>query len=99
MITVWPGHRTFWPNCNTQATSTAAAKSIKPAIGKIKRQVLRFIRDQGGATCDEVEQYLDLRHQTASARIRELSVAGLIVANGEKRKTRSGRAALVWRIA
>jgi predicted ArsR family transcriptional regulator len=89
----------FWPNGTTQTTSSAAAKSIKPAVGKIKRQVLRFIREQGGATCDEVEQYLELRHQTASARINELKVAGLIVATGDKRKTRSGRAAAVWRIA
>lgn len=37
-----------------------------------------------------------MRHQTASARVRELVLAGLIEDTGKRRKTRSGRGARVY---
>ncbi len=37
-----------------------------------------------------------MRHQTASARIRELAIAGRIVDSNIKRRTRSKRKAIVW---
>lgn len=49
-----------------------------------------------GLTCDEVEILLGLRHQTASARVHELMRCGSIVEQGRKRRTRSGRNAVVW---
>ena len=50
-----------------------------------------------GVTDDEMEVLLGMSHQTTSARRRELVLKGLIGTNGDKRKTRSGRNAQVWR--
>lgn len=47
-------------------------------------------------TCDEVEIVTGLKHQTASARIRELALKGLIKDSGKRRLTRSGRKAVVY---
>jgi hypothetical protein len=78
-------------------TSAEARASIEPHLGRLQSNVLGFIRSRGkiGATCDEVEQWLDMSHQTASARVHELMHRKCIVSNG-KRKTRSGRNAVVW---
>jgi hypothetical protein len=80
------------------ATSKAAAESIEKDTNRLRKLVFEEIRDAGscGLTCDEVEARLDLRHQTASARVRELALAGQIIDSELKRKTRSGRAAVVW---
>ena len=75
-------------------TSADAAKAIKPDVLTIRRKVFRALVD--GATCDEIEQTLELTHQTASARVRELAQAGTIRDSGERRLTRSGRKAIVW---
>ena len=64
---------------------------------QLRGRVLVEIRVRGGATCDEVECALGLRHQTASARICELSEEGRVADSGERRLTRSGRKAVVWR--
>lgn len=83
-------------------TSKQAAQEIATDARAIRSQVLRFIVQQGvfGATCDEVEQALGLRHQTASARCRELVLQGLLekytdprTGKSVRRPTRSGRAA------
>ncbi len=78
-------------------TSEAAAASMKEPSNSIRGRVLETIRYAGpvGMTDDELEQMLGLRHQTASARRRELYLLGKIQSTGE-RKTRSGRRAKVW---
>lgn len=58
----------------------------------------------GGVTCDDVEVYTGLAHQTCSARFRELSscqppfIQKVVLEDGSylKRKTRSGRRAYVY---
>ena len=81
--------RTRW------ATQDAALASIMPAEGTLEARVLDAIRERP-STCDELEERLALTHQTCSARVHHLMAAGLIVADGSRR-TRSGRAARVWR--
>ena len=49
-----------------------------------------------GITCDEVEVALDRTHQSMSPRVNELRDTGWFVDSGVRRKTRSGRAAVVW---
>lgn len=77
-------------------TSQAAAQSIDAlsmrgiALEAIKRAGLH------GMTSDELEATIGMRHQTASARIRELALGGNIFDSGQRRKTRSGRKAAVW---
>ncbi len=80
-------------------TSQEAASRVE--ANNLARLVLRFIRHRGdeGATCDEIEVETGLRHQTASARCRELELAGRIDKTPTKRPTRSGRAARVYRVS
>jgi predicted transcriptional regulator len=78
-------------------TSRLAAESAEPTAESMRVAVLDCIRGSGrGATCDEVEERLSMRHQTASARIRELAIRGLIRDSSLRRGTRSGRPAIVW---
>ena len=64
----------------TSATSKAAAKFVDPYAGTVRGDVLKAIRRAGqkGMTCETVERRCKLRHQSASARIRELVLDGLV---------------------
>ena len=85
------------PYVKGSATSKAAAQSMQPHAGSIRSRILAEIKKSGahGLTCDEVEVLMDLKHQTASARVRELREKGKI-STTSKRPTRSGRQAQVW---
>lgn len=82
----------------TRATSIMAKRSMTKITGTLRGQVFRYILGNGthGAICDEIEFGIEMKHQTASARVRELSQVGLIVDGGKKRLTRSNRNAIVW---
>lgn len=84
---------TMPPFARESQTSRAAAISIYDEALTIRRKIWDFIHDRGnsGATCDEVERHMGLRHQTASARIYELRKKGFLVTDGRKRLTSSGR--------
>lgn len=79
-------------------TSAEAARSIVGAVGRLQALVLEVLVARGniGATDDELEVRLGLKHQTVSARRRELVLKGLARNSGSKRPTRSGRPAAVW---
>jgi hypothetical protein len=79
-------------------TSRLAAESIAEDKPTLQAKVLRAILDRGshGATDDELEVALKMRHQTLSARRRELVLASRITPSGRHRLTRSGRKAVVW---
>ena len=83
---------------NGDDTSRDAAESIRPFSAAMKERVRRHIAvcDGHGATCDEIEVRLGLRHQTASARIKDLAKDKVIYRSGTTRPTRSGRQAHVW---
>jgi len=90
------------PHNNTE-TSMDAASSIETVLGKMQTDVLNFVRSsQEGATCDEIEAALGYKHQTASARLNDLTKLGLVCfkydAAGKafRRLTRSGRGARVY---
>jgi hypothetical protein len=89
------------PSVAGSDTSEEAAESMMPTLGKLQASVFSMIRDSGpvGMTCDEVEMASGLRHQTASARIRELYLRGYVVDSGRRRLTRSNRKAVVWKRA
>lgn len=79
-------------------TSESAAESMAEHAPTLRLLVFKCIADQvHGATCDEVEVALRLRHQTVSARIRELARDLKIMDTGYRRQTRSGRHAVVWK--
>ena len=87
----------FCGSTSSREASAVAAKAIEPVAGSLRALVLEYVRSRGlnGSTCDEAEIALSMRHQTCSARVRELSGSGLIVDSGQKRKTSSGRFAVV----
>ena len=85
---------------NGTPTSRMAAASLADLLIGLRGQVYSYVQScPDGATCDEVEEALDLRHQTASARLNELHRRyGALVQDGTRR-TRSGRLAGVYRVA
>lgn len=64
-------------------------------LGPVARQVYDCVLSAGdnGFTCDEVEAQTKLRHQTVSARLRELVDGGLLRERAVRRATSSGRKA------
>lgn len=79
-------------------TSRAAAQAITPGAPTLRTLVLTEIGLAGGhgMTDKELEAKTNLGHETASARRRELVLLGLVRDSGQKRKTPSGRNAVVW---
>lgn len=83
-----------------QETSLEALRSQKDKAPSDEAKILLWIKASDiGATCDEVESCLRMSHQTASARIRDLRGRGRLVDSGSRRRTRTGRSAIVWRAA
>lgn len=79
-------------------TQRAAARSIRGVSGSMRQSVLTFVtaRAEHGATDEEIESGLRLRHQSASARRHELVRDGWLQDSGQRRLTSSGRKAVVW---
>jgi hypothetical protein len=80
-------------------TSLSASESMKQTAPVIRERVFSLIKiAPAGLTCDHIENWLGLRHQTCSARVRELVLKGRIHDSGRRRRTSSGRTATVWEI-
>lgn len=81
-------------------TMHEAADSVAGCTGAMRRAVYAAIVAAGdrGMTDDEGEQVTGMRHQSYSARRRELALSNIIHAVG-RRATRSGRSAIVWAVA
>lgn len=77
-------------------TSIQARESIIERLLPLKAQILVLIKRKNGLTCYELEKMLNLPHQTASARINDLIKENRIIDSGLRRKTQSGRNAIVW---
>lgn len=86
------------PHVKGSDTSLAAAKSQLPVALSMRSRVLVHVRAARGEgiTCDEVEERMAGRHQSISARVRELVLMGKIRDSGYRRTTRSGRAARIY---
>lgn len=93
-----PQYPTGAPHEAASDTSQAAGASILPVLGTLQQRVYQAIVTAGkrGLTDDELERATGLRHQTASARRRELVLAELLD-RVEQRPTSSGRMAWAWR--
>ncbi len=76
-----------------RSTSDEAHRSADVAA---TRKVMLDLISQRPRTCDEIVA-LGFAHQSASAAINWLMRQGHIVPSGEKRRTRMGRRAIVWR--
>jgi len=73
----------------TSDTSYDAAKSIRSDLSALRRQVLATVQAAPqGITCERLEAITGLKHQTASARLKELQDLGQI---GWKLDPRTGK--------
>lgn len=86
---------------NSTDTSAQAGNSIRHITGALAKQcydeIAATFHNHGiGLTVDALEQRLQRSHQTVSARVNELRDRGWVVDSGIRRKTRSGRPAIVW---
>ena len=91
-----------------QDTSREAFESVKRGNNSQTIKILNYIREAGthGATCDEVEFWMDGLHQSISAAIRLLAKHNMITKREDmnddgdivvsKRPTRTNRKAIVW---
>lgn len=77
-------------------TSQAAAEAIEDSAANLRARVLGFLIETGGATDEEVQLGLDMNPSTVRPRRGELVKMGRVKDSGQRRKTRSGRWAVVW---
>jgi hypothetical protein len=78
-------------------TSEATAIAVNSKTATVRARVLDFITGaRDGATQDEVSAKLNLLHQSASARIREMVLMGQLRDSGRRRLTRYGKSARVY---
>lgn len=82
-------------NENTD-TSVHSRDKLSSKKSEYRKKIFETIKSSIGMTCDEIEQSLGLRHQTASCFIRFLTKDGFLKDSGDRRITRSGRKAIVW---
>lgn len=80
---------------NTE-TSQDAAASVEDHVPTRNHRILEHL-SRRPSTCDEIEVALELLHQAASPCLWYMSGEGLVARDGEKRRTRSGRQAYVYR--
>lgn len=80
-------------------TSRQAAALTEKFRMTMAREIWVSLRTIGPATCAELEARLGAKHQTVSARLRDLQVLGYIADTGERRaSSMKGKAtAIVWR--
>jgi hypothetical protein len=85
------------PRVAGSETSAIAAESQEPTLASKQGRVLALIRQADrGLTDDDLEVITGWRHQTVSARRRELVLKELVKDTGRRRYTTSGRPATVW---
>lgn len=80
-------------------TSRAAAQSIEPELGRLEYVVLTFLKFHGVGTCEQLERWTGLSHQSCSARLRGLVLKHLVEDSGETMLTSSKRSAILWRLS
>lgn len=77
-------------------TSTAAAEAIAPTAATLRMAVFGVIAARGNATDEEIQIELGIPGNTQRPRRVELCEAGRVVDSGIRRRTKSGRLAVVW---
>ena len=93
-----PPYRGEPPAIRHSETSKAAAEQIKRAITPLHKIILAHLKHKP-STDEEMQNSLDMSANTQRPRRRELQLMERIEDSGTTRLTRSGRQAVVWRIA
>ena len=82
-----------------QGTSYEAALMVRAEVSELRIKVLDFLEEHGPATDEEMQRGIPMAANTQRPRRRELVLKGLVIDSEERRKTRSGCNAIVWKIA
>jgi hypothetical protein len=81
-------------------TSQSSARAIAPDARSLREQVYALLKREQlftrGLTDEEIAFRLSMNPSTERPRRIELQRAGLVIDSGERRKTKSGREAVVW---
>jgi predicted transcriptional regulator len=80
-------------------TTQEAHRLIAPFRTALQQSVYLYIRNNNGCTDEEVQDGLNLNPSTQRPRRIELVQLGLIKETAKRRRTKSGRWAIVWEIA
>ncbi len=81
-------------------TSEAAAERAAPHAGTERRKVFNALSDHPhGLTDEQIQSLLAMNANTERPRRIELVAMGKVIDSHETRLTRSGRKAVVWKIA
>jgi hypothetical protein len=80
-------------------TQQAAAESVAYVVPTVREKVYLCIKAAGehGRINNEIVADLGLKLQTVCARVAELRLSGRVQDSGIRRKTDTGRDAIVWR--
>ena len=77
-------------------TSRAAAAGMRNKLGQLHVRVMKAIRFHGPLMDEELCDVLNLQGNTLRPRRRELQLMAYLTDTGKRRKTKSGRMAVVW---
>lgn len=78
-------------------TAHWAGMAMSGGVKSMAARIVTHLR-YGNATVEELTRALHGKHQTVSARVNELRDAGWVYAQGDTRRTSSGRQAEVYRL-
>lgn len=79
-----------------QRTSRSSMTKVFPKTGSIRRKVYDLVKNNWGMTDYELEEALNMKHQTVSASRRSLVVDGHLVDSGQTKKNQQGNDCIVW---
>jgi predicted ArsR family transcriptional regulator len=80
-------------------TSREAAEGVSRVLNARQLEVLRALVKLRTASADEIADALGRRNTSVRPRATELKAQGLIAWTGEKRRTRDGCNAFVWKLS
>ena len=81
----------------TQLTSREAALRAYPRTGTQRHRIWSLMTSHDGLTADEVNERTGISPNTINPTIRGLVLDGWLEDSGERRMTRAGNEAIVWR--
>jgi predicted ArsR family transcriptional regulator len=80
-------------------TSHAAAARTESMASKQTAMIHKALDRYGPQTSDEIANRVDLLPHQVIKRVSDLRNSGTVIDSGERRPTRTGRLAAVWRVA
>ena len=82
-----------------QETSREAAKAALGRSGSQRVRIYNLVQHMDGLTADEIQAAINAPINSVTPRINELVADGWLEDSGERRPTRYGKPAIVWKVA